>query len=344
MGLNSYILMFMILPPIMLGDPVNGDMDNGEINIIESIVFQDESEEKVDSIQGLIEGLKEGSNDEVIIKKQEEVEKDIQEERQEEIDKEIKEILPEEVQEEQKAEIIKFDINGLMLREGISSDEVLKLKSFLKKKGYTDIVDGYYFDNKIKNIVARYQKENGLQSDGIVGKNTYQKINEDMELNKISISEIEVEFTSEISIGDFIIINKSSNTLYHIKEKKIVKKYPVATGKLPEYTPEGKFTIVTKYVNPAWGGAGKHKPIKGGEPNNPLGKRWMGLSIRGGGSYGIHGNSNKNSIGKYISLGCVRMYNEDVEALYNLIDKGTPVWIGNETKLREYGAIFKINY
>jgi len=334
----------MILPPIMLGDPVNGDMDNGEINIIESIVFQDESEEKVDSIQGLIEGLKEGSNDEVIIKKQEEVEKDIQEERQEEIDKEIKEILPEEVQEEQKAEIIKFDINGLMLREGISSDEVLKLKSFLKKKGYTDIVDGYYFDNKTKNIVARYQKENGLQSDGIVGKNTYQKINEDMELNKISISEIEVEFTSEISIGDFIIINKSSNTLYHIKEKKIVKKYPVATGKLPEYTPEGKFTIVTKYVNPAWGGAGKHKPIKGGEPNNPLGKRWMGLSIRGGGSYGIHGNSNKNSIGKYISLGCVRMYNEDVEALYNLIDKGTPVWIGNETKLREYGAIFKINY
>jgi len=334
----------MILPPIMLGDPVNGDMDNGEINIIESIVFQDESEEKVDSIQGLIEGLKEGSKDEVIIKKQEEVEKDIQEERQEEIDKEIKEILPEEVQEEQKAEIIKFDINGLMLREGISSDEVLKLKSFLKKKGYTDIVDGYYFDNKTKNIVARYQKENGLQSDGIVGKNTYQKINEDMELNKISISEIEVEFTSEISIGDFIIINKSSNTLYHIKEKKIVKKYPVATGKLPEYTPEGKFTIVTKYVNPAWGGAGKHKPIKGGEPNNPLGKRWMGLSIRGGGSYGIHGNSNKNSIGKYISLGCVRMYNEDVEALYNLIDKGTPVWIGNETKLREYGAIFKINY
>ncbi|SHE55162.1 Putative peptidoglycan binding domain-containing protein [Tissierella praeacuta DSM 18095] len=344
MGLNSYILMFMILPPIMLGDPVNGDMNNGEINIIESIVFQDESEEKADSIQGLIEGLKEGSKDEVIIKKQEEVEEDIQEERQEEIDKEIKEILPEEVQEEQKAEIIKFDINGLMLREGISSDEVLKLKSFLKKKGYTDIVDGYYFDNKTKNIVARYQKENGLQSDGIVGKNTYQKINEDMELNKISISEIEVEFTSEISIGDFIIINKSSNTLYHIREKKIVKKYPVATGKLPEYTPEGKFTIVTKYVNPAWGGAGKHKPIKGGEPNNPLGKRWMGLSIRGGGSYGIHGNSNKNSIGKYISLGCVRMYNEDVEALYNLIDKGTPVWIGNETKLREYGAIFKINY
>lgn len=344
MGLNSYILMFMILPPIMLGDPVNGDMNNGEINIIESIVFQDESEEKADSIQGLIEGLKEGSKDEVIIKKQEEVEEDIQEERQEEIDKEIKEILPEEVQEEQKAEIIKFDINGLMLREGISSDEVLNLKSFLKKKGYTDIVDGYYFDNKTKNIVARYQKENGLQSDGIVGKNTYQKINEDMELNKISISEIEVEFTSEISIGDFIIINKSSNTLYHIREKKIVKKYPVATGKLPEYTPEGKFTIVTKYVNPAWGGAGKHKPIKGGEPNNPLGKRWMGLSIRGGGSYGIHGNSNKNSIGKYISLGCVRMYNEDVEALYNLIDKGTPVWIGNETKLREYGAIFKINY
>jgi len=342
----------MILPPIMLSDPVNGDINNGEINIIESIVIQDESEEKADSIQELIEGLKEDSKDEVIIKKQEEVEEDIQEETQEKIDKEIqeeinkeiKEVLPEEVHKEQKVEIIKFDINGLMLREGVSSEEVLKLKSFLKKKGYKDITDGYYFDNKTKSIVARYQQDNGLQSDGIVGKNTYQRINEDMELNRIRISEIELEFTFEIPIGNFIMINKSSNTLYHIKEKKIVKKYPVATGKLPQYTPEGKFTIVTKYTNPAWGGAGKHKPIKGGEPNNPLGKRWMGLSIRGGGSYGIHGNSNKNSIGKYISLGCVRMYNEDVESIYDLIDKGTPVWIGNEIKLKEYGAVFKFNY
>ena len=67
----------------------------------------------------------------------------------------------------------------------------------------------------------------------------------------------------------------------------------------------------------------------------------MGLSIKGGGSYGIHGNSDKESIGKYVSLGCVRMYNQDVEILYQLIDKGTAVWIGNEIKLKEYGILFK---
>lgn len=356
MSLNSYILMFMILPPIMLSGPVKGDINNGDINIIESIVIQDELEEKVKTIEEPIEKLKEGSMEEVIIEKQEEVEEEIQEETQEkiekeiqeekqgEIEKEIKEVIPKEVQEEQKVEITKFDSNGLMLREGISSEEVLKLKGFLRKKGYTDITDGYYFDNKTRNIVARYQQQNGLQADGIVGKNTYQRINEDMELNKISISEIELEFTSEIPMGNFIIINKNNNTLYYVKKKKIVKRYPVATGKSPEYTPEGKFTMVTKYVNPAWGGAGRSKPIKGGAPNNPLGKRWMGLSIKGGGTYGIHGNSNKSSIGKYISLGCIRMYNEDVEALYNIINKGTPVWVGNEAKLKEYGIIFKFEH
>ncbi|WP_353095495.1 L,D-transpeptidase family protein [Tissierella praeacuta] len=356
MSLNSYILMFMILQPIMLSGQVKDDLNNGDINIMESIVIQEELEEKGDNIQKLIEELKEDSKDEEIIEKQEEVEEEIQEEtqekmeeeiqeeKQEEKEKEIKEVVPQKVQEEQKVEIIKFDINGLMLREGISSEEVLKLKSFLMKKGYTDITDGYYFDSKTRNTVARYQQQNGLQSDGIVGKNTYQRINEDMELNKISISEVQLEFTSEIPMGNFIIINKNNNTLYHMKDKKIVKRYPVATGKAPEYTPEGKFTIVTKYVNPAWGGAGRSKPIKGGAPNNPLGKRWMGLSIKGGGSYGIHGNSNKSSIGKYISLGCVRMYNEDVEVLYNIINKGTPVWIGNEVKLKEYGIIFKFQH
>ncbi|CAK7047127.1 L,D-transpeptidase family protein [Tissierella sp.] len=321
MQLNKFIVIFMILQQVIVGGQVKNDLSHIDTSIVESIEIEEELME---------EEFEEELTDEQIEKNMEEIIIEIQQEAQEEF------------QEENKIEIItKFNVDGLILKEGISSEEVVRLKRFLEKKGYVDISGGYYYDSKTKEIVARYQREKGLTSDGIVGKNTYHKINEDIELNKISVPEIELEFTTEIPGGNFIIINKSNNTLYHLSGKEIIKRYPVATGKAPEYTPEGKFTIVTKFVNPYWGGAGKYKPVKGGAPNNPLGKRWMGLSIKGGGSYGIHGNSDKESIGKYVSLGCVRMYNQDVEILYQLIDKGTPVWIGNEIKLKEYGILFK---
>ena len=243
---------------------------------------------------------------------------------------------------ETKVDLIKFNLDGLKLKEGVASEEVFRINKFLKEKGYIDIAENYYYDNKIKEIITKYQKENDLIADGIIGKNTYQKINEDIEKNNIIIPEMQMLFTEEVPEGDWIIINKSNNTLYHLKSKEIINKYPVATGKDVKYTPEGKFTIITKYINPAWGGAGRYKPIKGGAPNNPLGKRWMGLNINGGGSYGIHGNSDEGSIGRYASLGCIRMFNKDVEILYDLINKGTAVWIGNETKLKEYGILFDL--
>lgn len=140
--------------------------------------------------------------------------------------------------------------------------------------------------------------------------------------------------------GDMIIINKSSNTLYFLKDGDLQEAYPVATGKTENLTPNGKFKIVVKYKNPAWGGAGVSAPIPGGAPNNPLGKRWMGISYGGGSRYGIHGNSNPKSIGTYASLGCVRMFNDDVEKLYEKVNINTPVWIGSEEILIGYGVNF----
>lgn len=244
-------------------------------------------------------------------------------------------------EEEEIIEITKFKSQGLQLKEGILSEEVLRLKSFLKEKGYIDIVDGYYFGDKTRNAIISYQKDKELKPDGIVGENTYNSINQDMELDTINIPQIQLIFTKDVPEEDWIIINKDNNTLYHLHKDEILNRYPVATGKTPSYTPEGKFTIVTKFKDPAWGGAGRNKPIRGGDPKNPLGKRWMGLNIQGGGVYGIHGNSSKGSIGRYISLGCVRMFNEDVENLYDLIDKNTVVWIGSEERLNEYGIIFQ---
>lgn len=230
-------------------------------------------------------------------------------------------------------EIIEFNIGQLQLREGIASDEVLRIREFLRIKGYTNISGGYYFNSDLKEVVKEYQKINDLNPDGIIGPKTFNVINEDMNRNSIIIPHIQIQLPDIVPDCEWILINKDSNTLYHYDNKDLINKYPVATGKSPEYTPEGNFYIVKKYINPYWGGAGKFKPIKGGAPNNPLGKRWLGLSIRGGGTYGIHGNSNVYSIGKYASLGCIRMFNDDIELIFDIIDYNTPVWIVRDISL-----------
>lgn len=244
-------------------------------------------------------------------------------------------------EEDAKKEIVKFEIGTLELTQGMASEDILRIKRFFKEKGYENIDENSYYDYRLREIVMEYQRNNSLRVDGIIGKNTYEAINKDMEGNGIIIPQIEVKFLNGDNLKEMIIINKDNNTLYHIKEGHVLNRYPVATGKTPGYTPEGKFIIVNKIVDPAWGGAGRYTPVKGGAPNNPLGRRWMGLNIKGGGVYGIHGNSHKESIGRYISLGCIRMFNGDIEALFNIINVGTPVWIGNEVKLKEYGVKFR---
>ncbi|HWO97608.1 MAG TPA: L,D-transpeptidase family protein [Bacillus sp. (in: firmicutes)] len=135
---------------------------------------------------------------------------------------------------------------------------------------------------------------------------------------------------SAASGSQFIIINKSTNQLAYYENSQLKRVFAVATGKRPSYTPEGKFKVVNKLVNrPYYKGK-----IPGGDPRNPLGNRWLGLNARGtwGTTYAIHGNNNPNSIGKYVSNGCIRMYDEQVEWLFNQVKVGTPVIITTSGK------------
>ncbi|MDQ0418759.1 SH3-like domain-containing protein [Croceifilum oryzae] len=133
-------------------------------------------------------------------------------------------------------------------------------------------------------------------------------------------------FTSDAKAAapDYKIeINKKTNKLYLYKDGKVTKTYPVATGRTKDLTPEGTFPMVVKIVQPGW------KGIPGGSPENPLGKRWIGFSVKGdnGRVYGIHGTNQPNSIGKYVSNGCIRMNEANLLELYGLIPEGIPVWI-----------------
>ncbi len=144
-------------------------------------------------------------------------------------------------------------------------------------------------------------------------------------------------------VGDpMIIVNKQTNQLAFIRHGKIERIYRVATGKTNALTPEGLFTVTVKAINPYY----RKKNIPGGAPNNPLGTRWIGFDARGtdGRTYGIHGTNRPSSIGRYITEGCVRMHNRDVEALYPNVPIGTKVAIVKTNESfqqlgKKYGAL-----
>ncbi len=132
-------------------------------------------------------------------------------------------------------------------------------------------------------------------------------------------------------LGDpFIIVNKQSNELAFIDDGEIKEIFPVATGKTIDLTPEGEFTIIVKAIDPYY----RKKDIKGGAPENPLGTRWIGFDAleTDGRTYGVHGTNMPSSIGNYVTAGCIRLKNEDVERLFEKIPIGTKIFIVNSSE------------
>ena len=123
--------------------------------------------------------------------------------------------------------------------------------------------------------------------------------------------------------GDWTIeISKSHYTLILLHKGRFFKYYMVGIGK-ENRTPEGKFKIYGKVEDPIWYQKGGVR-IQPGDPRNVLGSHWMELKpIEGtqiiGDGYGIHGTTEPDSIGTPASQGCIRMKNEQIEELYNII-------------------------
>ncbi len=225
---------------------------------------------------------------------------------------------------------------------GTSADkpENKPLKDIDYKKELINL--GYYKEDSsdkalnLRNAVLRFQSDCNLTVDGIWGKNSQNALV--LRLNstdKLCNDVIQTPPTT----GKWIIINKTKRILTLYENKSIIRKYPIAIGNPSSLTPDGKFKIVSKVVDPAWGGGGYAKPVKGGIPQNPLGYRWLGLSYKSGSDLGIHGNNSPYSIGKNISHGCIRMINSDVEQLFKIVPYSAPVWIGTSDTLKEWGII-----
>jgi lipoprotein-anchoring transpeptidase ErfK/SrfK len=111
-----------------------------------------------------------------------------------------------------------------------------------------------------------------------------------------------------------------------------VHQFPVGLG-LDGSTPRGEWRVRTKLLNPTYYPPRGGDIIAADDPRNPLGERWIALEGLSGEAlgqqrYGIHGTIEPESIGREESLGCIRMYNEDVQQLYTyLVEKHSTVTI-----------------
>lgn len=125
-----------------------------------------------------------------------------------------------------------------------------------------------------------------------------------------------------------ILINLPSRTLELYSNNSLIKVYPIAIGKPSTTSPLGNFQIIEKDVNPWWISPRTGQTVPSG-PDNPLGYRWMGFAPL----YGIHGTNAPWAIGLAVSNGCIRMFEENAEELFEAVFYGTPVRITYERVL-----------
>jgi lipoprotein-anchoring transpeptidase ErfK/SrfK len=128
----------------------------------------------------------------------------------------------------------------------------------------------------------------------------------------------------------YLTLDRATFTLRFWKNLKLAKTYTVAVGMEGLETPEGLYEIQEKEENPVWhvplsdwAGSLAGQTIPPG-PSNPIKARWMGIYE----GAGIHGTEETYSLGSAASHGCVRMAIPDVEELYDLVEVGTPIFIG----------------
>jgi L,D-transpeptidase ErfK/SrfK len=141
-----------------------------------------------------------------------------------------------------------------------------------------------------------------------------------------------------------VIVSLPEHRLYYFPkakktEQRVVITYPVSIGKLGRSTPLGQTHVIDKVEHPSWyppasirkehAAAGDPLPaVVGPGPDNPLGDFKIRLGF-GNGKYEIHGTNNPTAVGLAITHGCIRMYPEDVAALFPLLPIGTSVRLIN---------------
>lgn len=123
-----------------------------------------------------------------------------------------------------------------------------------------------------------------------------------------------------------LVLQLSQRQLYVYRGDTLETMFPVAVGRAGWETPTGRFAVSYMLENPGWTNPFTGEVMPPG-PSNPLGERWISFWTDGQNEIGFHGTPNRGSIGQAASHGCVRLYNEHIRELYDLVTPGTVVTV-----------------
>jgi L,D-transpeptidase ErfK/SrfK len=141
-----------------------------------------------------------------------------------------------------------------------------------------------------------------------------------------------------------IVINVPQMRIFYFPpakkgEPKLVYTHPIGIGRVGWATPQGTTKVVRRQKDPTWRPTAsiikEHKEERGEDlprvvgpgPDNPLGRFAFYL---GWPSYMIHGTNKPAGVGLRSSHGCIRLYPEDIEELFNMVPLGTKVTVVNQ--------------
>lgn len=201
--------------------------------------------------------------------------------------------------------------NQLILKPGDRNYVVGVIQQQLNTIIYAGLIIDNIYGPATESAVRAFQARAGLPTTGFVDPETWYRLNSGDPLPETTVEESTVQ-EGTLSVAQAEVysaeINRGQKTLTLFRGGSPLSTYPVAVGKPTTPTPLGQFPIRNKAVNP--GGA--------------FGTRWLGLTANG---IGIHGTNAPSSIGLAVSNGCIRMFNQDVEAIFPLLNVGNIVRI-----------------
>lgn len=197
----------------------------------------------------------------------------------------------------------------LILRRGDTVKPVGNCQEQLNAVGQYGLEVDNVFGPATEAAVRDFQSRAGLPPTGVVDPATWRRLFNGFPLPLEAAPAKEASpLLTAMQAGYSAEINVAIRTLTLFQNGGVVASYPVAVGKPATPTPTGTFPILNKAF----------------EPGGAFGTRWLGLTEDG---IGVHGTNVPSSVGLAVSNGCIRMYNQDVEAIWELLFVGDPVTI-----------------
>lgn len=132
---------------------------------------------------------------------------------------------------------------------------------------------------------------------------------------------------------DYVIVISTAERVLYYKTPSAIMSFPIGVGR-DGFRIQGNYIVGRKEENPDWIPPPEMRArqptlpdrVKGGDPRNPLGVRALYLHQNGKDSlYRIHGTNEPSTIGEALSSGCIRLINEDVKFLFEMVPMGTKV-------------------